>query len=181
MAAVVLGIDLGVNGAIAILSEAADLIDVVDMPATLEANGRRATNAPLLAEIIARSQACRIFCEWVGARPTDAKVAAFAFGRARGVIEGIAGAYDLPIVWLTPATWKRYAGVPPGKENKDIARAQAIARWPAHAGLFALKKDVDRAEAGLIGACGLHRAAGAGATLTMGGRPAEGGRARVPQ
>lgn len=157
MTTIVLGIDPGANGAIAILSSAGELLEVVDMPATLEANGRRATNAPLLAEIIAKSHAGRIFCEFVAARPTDAKVAAFAFGRARGVIEGIAGAYDLPIVWLTPPTWKRFAGVPPGKENKDVARSQAIARWPAQAGLFARKGDVDRAEAAFIGAAGLVR------------------------
>lgn len=168
MVAVVLGIDIGVNGAIATLDSSGDLIEVVDMPATLEANGRRATNAALLAEIIARSHAGRIFCEFVGARPTDAKVAAFAFGRARGVIEGIAGAYDLPIVWITPPVWKRYAGVPPGKQLKDVARAQAIARWPKHAGLFRLKRDIDRAEAAFIGAAGLHRAA-------TGGHPAEAG------
>ena len=155
MSAAVLGIDPGVNGAIAILSIEGALLSVEDMPATLEANGRRATNAPLLSEIIVRSHAEQIFCEFVGARPTDAKVAAFAFGRARGVIEGIAGAYNLPIIWLTPPTWKRFAGVPPGKENKDVARTKAIARWPAHAQLFARKQDIDRAEACLIGAAGL--------------------------
>ena len=38
-----------------------------------------------------------------------------------------------------------------GAENKDLARTRAIARWPAHADLFARKRDVDRAEACLIG------------------------------
>jgi crossover junction endodeoxyribonuclease RuvC len=157
MAPVVLGIDPGAHGAVAILSSAGELLEVVDMPSLPEPNGRVATNAPLLAEIIAKSHAGHIFCEFVGARPTDAKVAAFAFGRARGVIEGIAGAFDLPIVFVTPPTWKRFAGVPPGKENKDIARGRAIARWPAHASLFARKCDVDRAEASFIGAAGLAR------------------------
>jgi hypothetical protein len=68
---------------------------------------------------------------WAGgagsARPTDAKVAAFAFGRARGVIEGCAGALGLPIVFLTPPTWKRLADIPPSAENKDLARTRAIA------------------------------------------------------
>jgi len=73
------------------------------MPVTREANGRSATNAPLLAPIVARSHARIAFCEFVGARPTDAKVAAFAFGRARGVIEGSAGALSIPIVFLTPS------------------------------------------------------------------------------
>ena len=47
----VVGIDPGAHGAIAVLDAAGELLDVFDMPATVEANGRTATNAPLLAEI----------------------------------------------------------------------------------------------------------------------------------
>jgi hypothetical protein len=97
----ILGIDPGAHGAIAMLDEAGDLIEVLDMPSTPEANGRSATNAPLLAGMLARAHARIAFCEFVGPHPTDAKVAAFAFGRARGVIEGCAGALGLPIVFLT--------------------------------------------------------------------------------
>jgi crossover junction endodeoxyribonuclease RuvC len=80
----IFGIDPGVHGAIAVLDEGGDLLEVVDMPSTPEANGRSATNAPLLAGILARTHARIAFCEFVGARPTDAKVAAFAFGREQG-------------------------------------------------------------------------------------------------
>ena len=75
------------------------------MPSTPEANGRTATNAPLLAGILA----CVGFCEFVGARPTDAKVAAFAFGRARGVIETCAGALGSDRV-LDPADMEATRG-----------------------------------------------------------------------
>jgi crossover junction endodeoxyribonuclease RuvC len=153
----ILGIDPGANGAVAVLDEGGQLLDVLDMPSTREANGRMATNAPLLAGILARSRARVAYCEFVGARPTDAKVAAFSFGRARGVIEGCAGAIALPIVFLAPASWKRLADIPPGRESKDVARTRAIARWPAHAEFFRRKADVDRAEACLIAAAGLAR------------------------
>src|SRR5262249_32298641 len=130
---------------------------IQDMPATRETSGRHATNAPLLAGILYRSHARVVFCEFVGPRPGDGNVGAFAFGRARGVIEGVCGAMDLPIVFITPPSWKRVAGVPPGKENKDVARTRAIARWPAHAEMFKRKiADLDRAEAALIGAAGLR-------------------------
>jgi crossover junction endodeoxyribonuclease RuvC len=154
----ILGIDPGAYGAIATLDENGELLGAVDMPSTQEANGRTATSAPLLTGILARTHARIAFCEFVGARPTDAKVAAFAFGRARGVIEGCAGALGLPIVFLTPPTWKRLADIPPGTENKDLARTRAIARWPARADLFGRKCDVDRAEACLIGIAGILRA-----------------------
>ena len=160
MSAIVLGIDPGAHGAIAVLDEAGDLLDVFDMPSTSEASGRVATSAPLLAGILAGAHARIAFCEFIGARPTDAKVAAFAFGRARGVIEGYAGALGLPIVFLTAPTWKRIADIPPGVENKDLARTRAIARWPAKAELFARKGDVDRAEAALIGLAGMKREGG---------------------
>jgi crossover junction endodeoxyribonuclease RuvC len=158
-APLILGIDPGAHGAIAVLDQTGDLLEVVDMPSTPEANGRTATNAPLLAGILARMHARVAFCEFVGARPTDAKAAAFSFGRARGVIEGCAGALGLPIVFVAPAVWKRASDIPPGAENKDLARTRAIARWPAHAELFARKKDVDRAEACLIAVAGLQREA----------------------
>jgi crossover junction endodeoxyribonuclease RuvC len=155
----ILGLDPGAHGAIAILDEDGGLIAVHDMPSTSEANGRTATNAPLLAAILARTNARVAFCEFVGARPTDAKVAAFAFGRARGVIEGVVGALGLPISFIAPAAWKRIADIPPGVENKDLARTRAIARWPTRADLFARKMDVDRAEACLIAIAGMRREA----------------------
>ena len=155
----IIGLDPGAHGAIAELDEDGDLLQIHDMPSLDEGNGRPATNAPLLAAILAKMDARVIYCELVSARPTDARVAAFAFGRARGCIEGAAGALGLPIVFLTPPTWKRIADVPPGVENKDIARARAIARWPAKAELFARKRDIDRAEAALIGLAGLTREA----------------------
>jgi crossover junction endodeoxyribonuclease RuvC len=153
----VIGIDPGGHGAVAMLNEAGQLLEVFDIPSTREANGRGATNAPLLAGILARPHARVAFCEFVGPRPTDAKVAAFAFGRARGVIEGCAGALGLSIVFIAPSVWKRLADIPPGAENKDLARTRAIARWPAHADLFARKCDVDRAESALIALAGLRR------------------------
>jgi crossover junction endodeoxyribonuclease RuvC len=162
MDAVVVGIDPGAHGAIAVLTEAGQLLGVFDMPSTAEANGRAATNAPLLAGILARTHARVAFCEFLGARPTDAKVAAFSFGRARGVIEGVCGALSLPVVFIAPPVWKRLAAIPPGAENKDLARTRAIARWPAHAELFRRKCDVDRAESCLIALAGLQRRAGRG-------------------
>ena len=155
----ILGIDPGGHGAVAVMNESGEIREIFDMPSTPEANGRTATNAPLLASVLARAHARIAFCEFVGARPTDARAAAFAFGRARGVIEGCAGALGLPIIFLTPQVWKRLADIPAGAGNKDFARTRAIAKWPAHADLFARKCDIDRAEACLIGWVGLQREA----------------------
>jgi hypothetical protein len=79
----VLGIDPGAHGAVAILDDTGELIRIHDMPSLEEMAGRPATNAPLLAALLAQSHARIAFCEFVSARPTDAHTAAFAFGRAR--------------------------------------------------------------------------------------------------
>jgi len=148
----ILGIDPGLDGAIAELTEAGELIRVHDMP-TLEdgAKGRRAVNPALFAAIVYNSHANAAFCELVGPRPTDSTTGAFGFGRSRGIIEGVLAAAGIP-----PTVWKRGANIAPGKENKDSARSVAISRWPSQASLFARKCDCDRAEAALIAVAGLR-------------------------
>lgn len=154
----VLGIDPGVNGAVALLSAEGDLIDVVDMPTLADGTGgKRAINAPLLAAQIRTWAPTLAFCEFVGARPGEGPVGAFSFGRCRGVIEGTLGASGIPVQMLAPAWWKRRAGIAPGTDRKDEARSKAIARWPSMADRFARKRDDGRAEACLIAAAGLTR------------------------
>jgi crossover junction endodeoxyribonuclease RuvC len=87
----ILGIDPGAHGAVAVLDESGELREVLDMPSTTEANGRTSTNAPLLAGTLARAHARVAFCEFVGARPTDAKVAACGVDRAEVCLIAFAG------------------------------------------------------------------------------------------
>ena len=155
----VLGIDIGACGAIAVLTEAGELVHVEDMPVLNDGPaGRRAVNPPLLAEIISRAHASHAFIEFVGARPGEGATGAFAFGRSRGVVEGVCGALSVPATHIAPAAWKRAVGIPPGPDGaKDAARAEAIRRWPAKATPFARAKDDGRAEAALIAVAGLLR------------------------
>jgi crossover junction endodeoxyribonuclease RuvC len=111
-----------------------------------------------LAELIFRSHATAAFIEFVGPRPHDGSIAAFAFGRARGVVEGVLAAAGIPATFITAPSWKRLVGIPPGKDGaKDAARAEAIRRWPAHAALFARARDDGRAESALIAVAALLR------------------------
>ena len=153
---IVLGIDPGAHGAISVFVDS-NLDSIFDMPALEEKSGRPAVNAPLLAALLAKTHASAAFCEFVGARPTDAKASAFAFGRSRGVIEGVCGSLAIPLTFVAPVTWKRLAGIAAGAEAKDTARAVAISKWPHVAEMFARKKDIDRAEACLIGWAGTQR------------------------
>jgi crossover junction endodeoxyribonuclease RuvC len=162
MSAPVVGIDIGVTGAIAVMDESGALIAVHDMPCLADGPvGRRSINAPLLSELLAKPHAVRVYIEHVGVRPQEGAVGAFAFGRCRGVVEGACAALCLSVTFLTPPVWKRIIGIPPGKNGaKDMARSEAIRRWPAHASLFARVKDDGRAESALIALAGIMRERG---------------------
>jgi hypothetical protein len=90
----VLGVDIGVRGALAIVTRSGDLVDVADMPILHDGPaGRPTVNAPLLAAIVARWSPSLAYIEFVGARPGEGAVGAFAFGRSKGVVEGVLGAW----------------------------------------------------------------------------------------
>jgi crossover junction endodeoxyribonuclease RuvC len=161
LAGAVIGVDVGVHGALALVSRDGELLALTDMPVLHDGPaGRAAVNAVLLSDVIARWFARSAFVEFVGARPGEGAVGAFAFGRARGVIEGVCATLDVSVSFLTPPSWKRLVGIAPGKAKaKDAARAEAIRRWPDKAALFARVKDDGRAEAALIAVAGLAREA----------------------
>jgi crossover junction endodeoxyribonuclease RuvC len=160
MTGLILGIDPGNSGALALLSDAESLLDLADMPCVADGSkGRQTVNPALLAAIIRRWSPSTAFCEYVGARPTDAKVAAFAFGRCRGAIEGTLAALGVPVTMLTVPTWRRAVGLPTGA-TKEQSRGEAIRRFPDHAAMFARVRDDGRAEACLIAIAGLLRKGG---------------------
>jgi crossover junction endodeoxyribonuclease RuvC len=65
----IIGIDIGVVGAIAVLSSEGELLKVEDMPLLRAGPKTRATvSAPLLAEIVRAAGASHAFVEHVGAR-----------------------------------------------------------------------------------------------------------------
>lgn len=156
----VAGIDVGTGGGVSILKQQL-LCQVYDMPVLNDGpKGRKTISAALLADILYKEKVTKVYCELVGPRPGEGAVGAFAFGRSLGVVQGVCAAAGIPITMIAPPTWKRHAGIPPGKEHKDRARAIAISHWPSQAGLFARKCDLDRAESALIALCGMAREGG---------------------
>ena len=149
-----LAIDIGISGAMARLDGEKRLLRVDDLPVLADGPAsRRTINGPLLAQLVFESA----FVEMVGPRPGECAVGAFAFGRSRGIVEGVLAAEGVPVTWITP---KRIVGIPSGKDGaKDAARSKAIAIWPREAAGFARVKDHGRAEACLIGVAALLREA----------------------
>jgi crossover junction endodeoxyribonuclease RuvC len=157
--ALFLGIDIGLQGGIAVVREDGELITVADMPVLHDGpKNRKAISAPLFAELAAGMHVVEAFVENVGPRPLEGAVGGFAFGRCKGVVEGGLAALSVPVTFIQPAVWKRCVGIAPGKAGaKDAARAEAIRRWPAQAGLFKRVRDDGRAEACLIAIAGIMR------------------------
>lgn len=160
-----IGVDPGTTGALAVVGDGGELMEVHDLPRLRVTKGTvRGTDgvskprqvaeidgyelARLIDDITTRLHVRGVWCEKVGAMPTDAKASAFAFGLAYGEIRGVIRAHFLPLSFVSPVTWRRALGV--GKAaGKDASRALAQSLWP-QSGAFARAKDEHRAEAALI-------------------------------
>jgi crossover junction endodeoxyribonuclease RuvC len=148
-----IGIDIGLDGAIALI-ENGDLLEVHDMPTvTLERNNKskRMVNAAELARLIRQAAPGCAYLERLNAMPGQGVTSMFSMGQSLGVVLGILAALDIPTTTIPPRTWQRALDVPQGK---DGSRYRAAQLFPAHAELFKRVKDNGRSDAALIAAYG---------------------------
>jgi crossover junction endodeoxyribonuclease RuvC len=155
---VLAGIDPGATGAIAWLSDAGHLIEVLDLP-TQKVRGRTVLMPAVLAAMVEQRRPVHVYLERVATRPGEGHVGAFAFGRGFGQIEGVLAALGIAVTLVTPGEWKRSQRIP---ADKGAARERAAQLWPGLAGTFARFKDDGRAEAALIGLHGANLSNGMG-------------------
>ncbi len=145
MTGLILGIDPGKTGAIAVLDTDGRLLDVVDMPdvtgAALGAEVRMLLDdlAPHTVEVA--------WVERVGGRPGEGASRAFAFGAGWGGLLGALGALSVRVELVAPSAWKARMRL---TKDKAACRQRAMERWPADAERFRRIKDDGRAEAALI-------------------------------
>ena len=140
----ILGIDPGACGAVAIMSDNGYLIDLHDLP-HIEGHG---LSEAILAEILREVDDCKhAFIERVSAMPKQGVASTFKLGVNYGAIRGVCAALGISYSLVTPGKWKRDMGL---KADKNQARARAAQLWPGAAAQFARKKDDGRAEAALI-------------------------------
>jgi len=147
----VIGIDPGLDGAVAIINGTGNLV-VIDMPTvTVERNGKskRQVSATELAQILAshNSNNCHVFVEKVSAMAGQGVTSVFSFGRSFGMIEGVLAAYRLPVTFVPPATWVKAVG---RGQGKDASRARAMELFPENQSDFKRVKDDGRADSALI-------------------------------
>ena len=131
----IVGVDIGAAGALALITRGGALVEIADMPILRDGPANRASvNAPLLADIVARWHARAAFVEYVGARPGEGAVGAFAFGRSRGVVEGCCGALGLAVTFHAAGLEaRRRHSAGPGRSRRLFRRfhksARRVTRW----------------------------------------------------
>jgi crossover junction endodeoxyribonuclease RuvC len=146
-----LGVDPGMNGAIAILEDE-KIVQIFDMPTTEVKVGnslkKRVNPQELVSELaLFKDQDIKGIVEQVNAMPSQGVTSMFSFGRSLGVIEGVLAGCLIPYSHVTPAVWKKALGV---NSSKDGTREMAMRIWPSKTDLFKRKKDDGRAEAALL-------------------------------
>lgn len=149
----VLGIDVGLNGAIALV-DGNQLLEVHDMPTvSLERNNKtkRMVNAQALSLIIRGSKADAAYLERLNAMPGQGVTSMFSMGQSLGVVLGVLAACEVPTTTIPPRTWQKALDVPQGK---DGSRYRAAQLYPESAELFKRVKDDGRSDAALIATYG---------------------------
>jgi len=155
----VIGIDPGINGAIAVLS--AETIEVQDFPileslkTTKTKSGnkkkKREIDIPALMSMLLDMgiySADLIVIEKVGAMPGQGVSSMFSFGQSLGRIEGVIFTMALcRVEYVTPGRWKKHFRLI-GK-GKDGSVIECRNRYPDKSKLFLKSKD-GRSDAALL-------------------------------
>jgi crossover junction endodeoxyribonuclease RuvC len=147
---IILGIDPGLSGALALYDTAEGSVEVIDMPVLeLIRNGKkkREVSAQALANQLAGRNIKAAFLERVNAMPGQGVTSVFSFGRSLGIVEGVLAAYDIPTTLVTPQAWQKAVGQ---RAGKDGSRERVMQLFPAQVDLFQRKKDDGRSDAALI-------------------------------
>ena len=138
----VIGIDPGLNGAIAVLKDnkVKEIFDVPVMPEGKK-NKRQLNSAQLvklLKEIISEEEEVVVIVENVSAMPGQGVTSMFNFGQTFGAIKGICAALGLPIFFVRPAKWKKHFDLI--NSSKDASRTKAIEMYPSISDQLSKKK-----------------------------------------
>lgn len=127
MEKVIVGIDPGKKGAIAVLGEDGSLLDLYDMPLTATGKEGRVDARKLAGMLAGRCGTAVI--EKVGYVPGDGGLGAFSFGESAGAARGVVEALGFETILVRPQEWRRLHGLK-GADKRVVGRL-AIELYPA--------------------------------------------------
>lgn len=155
-----IGIDPGIRGAVAVLSDIGKFIDVFDMPIQTKRSGRNEVDPLALWERLCEATQPfaalpRYFVvEQVSAMPGQGVSGMFSLGDSYGCVRTVAAIHGR-CTTVTPGVWKKEMKL---TKNKDYSRTLAKKAFPNAAAFLARKKDDGRAEALLLATYALRNA-----------------------
>jgi crossover junction endodeoxyribonuclease RuvC len=144
----VVGVDVGLTGAIAIVSGARGerLVEVMDMPTKRVGKAKKEDlDLDALKYMLARADV--LVLEAQSAAPGQGVSSVFKLGEQYGVLKGMAQAMSFTVLEVRPAVWKAALRLGADKER---SREAAMKAWPGDALFFARVRDHGRAEAALV-------------------------------
>ena len=151
-----IGIDPGLSGAIVIIDDNQIPIEWTMMP-TMKSGSANRVNASALAAFIRPhlygDERITAYVELVSSMPNQGVASMFSFGHSAGVIQGVLGAFEIPVTMVTPSMWKKRSGLI--GMDKDASRVKAIQMWPFWRDLDKKGKGQAFADAALIAKYGL--------------------------
>lgn len=155
---VVLGVDPGAKGAIAVVSVVThDLIELIDMPSyrinskDSAAHGKLRVSPLGLARKLQKYSGARCCIEKVGSRPGNNIVSTFAFGQAFGIVLGVCAALGMHTCAVRPQEWiKNFQSEIQDGTDKNQHRECAKTHFQLNVNLFKRIADDGRADAALI-------------------------------
>jgi crossover junction endodeoxyribonuclease RuvC len=156
--AVILGIDPGIRGGLAILEledgAAPLLIDAIDIP-VVGIKAKERVDALAIRTWIMAHMPQHAFVERAQAMPKQGASSGFKYGRATGSLEAVIACCEIPLTIIEPSQWKKFHQL--RGSDKEAGRQRALQLFPGAHALLARKKDHGRAEAALIALAGVRR------------------------
>ncbi len=144
---IIVGIDPGVTGAMAVFERGA-LIAVRDLP-VLDGRIDGAELTDMFNDYAEPGdQDLTVYLENTQPMPKNGSIASFSLGLNTGIIVGVVQSLRHPLVRVRPATWKSKMSVT--KLDKNGIRGIVREIYPLHADCFKRVMDHNRAEAVLI-------------------------------
>lgn len=146
---VVIGIDPGFTGAVAIFRPSIRALSIYDMPVMPNSKGKTEINLYALHDILEREDDTRHIAvvEQVAAMRGQGVSSMFRFGQGFGAIQMSLAAHKIEARYITPSKWKSHFNL---SRDKGLSRSIASQRFPEYADMFKRAKDDGRAEACLI-------------------------------
>ena len=140
----ILGIDPGLDGGLAIISFNGDL-EMIETVPTEPKGGfiKRQVDAQKLSNILRVYPISVCYLERVASRPGQGVGSVFSFGDTYGAIRGVLGALNIPTYTVAPQTWKKELKI----SSKDDSLKAIKELYPL---LKMRKKDHNLAEALLL-------------------------------